>query len=202
LPSCPHREAVATLATVSLSFRESFFVMHVAQVMGRGAAVAFLLSVVSAAAGAAPIQMSGPRAVSRGQLASSAIDLADSCAQHVIGCGAVRFGELEPVPTPSLFATFAAQLRQATTAPLVTDADDGTADAWALSTGPMIGGLTQARLARIAASTADSAGDVTLLEDVSVLVQQVPEPSLLVSVALAIALTRASLSRRAGPAPR
>ena len=176
--------------------------MYVAQVVGRGAAVAFLLSVVSAAAGAAPFQMSGQSAVSRGQLAVSAVDLADPCAQHVIGCGAVRFGELAPVPTPSLFATFAARLGEATSAPLVTDVDDGTAEAWALYTGPMIGGVTQARLARIAATAADSGGDVTLLEDMSVLVQQVPEPSLLVSVALGIGLTRASLSRRARSALR
>ena len=161
--------------------------MRVVQVWGRGAAVALLLSAVSSVAGAAPFQMAGQTPASRDWLALPAVDVPDPCAQHVIACRPGRFGELAETRARSLFETFAAQLGEATS-PTADAGDLATGDTavWALSAGSIAGGGTQARLA-LAAAAANPTRDATILEDVSVLVQQVPEPSLLISLLIGIA---------------
>ena len=160
--------------------------MRVVQVWGRGAAVAFLLSVVSSVASAAPFQMAGHTPASRGWLGSPAVDVPDPCAEDVLMCRPGRVGELAETPARSLFETFAAQLGEATSP--TTDAvalPTGNSAAWALYAGSIAGGGTHVRLA-LTSAAADPTRDATLFEDVSVLVQQVPEPSLLVSVLIGL----------------
>ncbi|AMY08730.1 hypothetical protein LuPra_01934 [Luteitalea pratensis] len=170
--------------------------MRVAQMWGRGAAVAFLLSVVSSATVAAPLQIREQTPASRGWLAQPAIDVPDSCAQRVIACRPGRFGELEQVRTLSLPETFAAQLVEALGPADVVELQVANPVAWALYTNAIddvVG--THGRLALSVAAAAGPTPDATLLEDVAVLVQQVPEPSLLANVLIGLACWR-RVSRR------
>ena len=68
--------------------------------------------------------------------------------------------------------------------------------AWALYTNAIDGVVgTHARLALSVAAAAGPTPDATLLEDVAVLVQQVPEPSLLVSVLIGLACWRRRVAK-------
>ena len=171
--------------------------MRVVRVLGRGAAVAFLLCVVSRVAVATPFDLAGKLVAGPPWPASHHADLPEPCAQHVIACNAGRFGELDHTHA-TLFEAFAARLDEATSS--VTDAVDPPADdavAWALYAGTMTTGAPDARGA-LTTTAASPTPDTTLFEDVSVLVQQVPEPPLLVSVLLGIAGSTFSFRIRTG----
>ena len=181
------------------SFPELIGVMQGMQVLGRGAAVVFLLSVVSSAGIAAPLPMPGQSTVTakRGWLASSVMDVPETCLQRTIGCRPGAFGDPETAQLRTLSERFAAQLVDALR-PTSDAAGHHAADpaTWALSSGAVRGPVAQAMLT-LAAAAPGTTPDATLLEHMTVLVLQVPEPSMLINVLIGLVWwTRAASTSR------
>lgn len=162
--------------------------MQAVQVLGRGAAVAFLLFVVSSVGVAKPLPMPGHTTASttRGWLASSAADVPEACGRRAIACRPDAFGHIETAQLRTLSERFSAQLvealRPAADFTRLHGADPAT---WALYADAFRGAGAQALAMPLAAT--GPTPDATLLENVTVIVQQVPEPSLLVNVLIGVA---------------
>ena len=171
------------------------------QVLGRGAAVAFLLSVVSSAGVAAPLPMPGQASVAarRAWIASSAMDVPDACGSRAIACRPGVFGSIEAAQLRTLSERFSAQLVEALRPADVTGLHAAGPATWVLYTDTVRGAGAHAVLTIPVAATGN-APDATLLENMTVIVQQVPEPSVLVNVLIGLAWW-ARASRR-GSSPR
>ena len=156
--------------------------MHEVQVLARGAVVALLMSVVSSTTAAAPLQLAGHTTAGHGWL-PSAIDVPDPCAQRVIACRPGQFEAFEFVQR-TVFARFSAQIGEAL-GPVasVLELQSAVPVARVLYTDALSGASPSFV---IPAAGADAPDESALFDGVAVLVQEMPEPPVLVTMAIAL----------------